>query len=73
MLLDLKKIEISTSPKSGESRIYFNKESIVKKYDDIELEFILELVVDGEVQSHTIKYLFKKTPSTRWWSFFELV
>ncbi len=66
-------INVGIKPKPGDSRIYLSEKVAVKKYEEIEMNLILELNTHDGKQLHKIKYIFKKSPSSRWWFFWELV
>ncbi|MCF6247124.1 MAG: hypothetical protein L3J69_07160 [Desulfobacula sp.] len=68
-----KDVELRTIPKSGELRIYINEPSVLTIYEKVELHIVLELETNSGSQDHEIRFLFNKKPTSRWWSFFELV
>jgi hypothetical protein len=73
-LLSFNNIKLSVVPNPGESNVYHRLSGVLTEYKDVRLHIHLEIISkDGSQASYTYIKNFKKHPSTRWWSFFELV
>lgn len=68
-----KNIDLNIVPQKGDSRIYFNESNVLSVYEKVKLHLSIELETNSGSQIHEIIFLFNKKPTSRWWTFFELV
>lgn len=66
-------IYLDSKPRPNESRIYYSEKDILKDYTEVELKFKVEPIQQEKKDINEIKIYFKKLPTSRWWTFFELV